>query len=254
MWSRSPASMVTSNAYAHTWLTWLAAIAMEQVLPVAWVDIVFFPLNRSQCCFLICALVYRILTWLTDSPKARCCKGTVGWLEVWWEMCTSCCNALSISPEAPLQTDWRWEKGGDGVRASCAMQFDDCAMLCPQADLSQCSSAPQALPAPDTSPYFTRMHCTQAVQEIGCNRFVVILRKKKKTVWNQHICLSYGMVRWESPHLLSWVNCTDCAFKGDEGQNKTISLTSQRQVCWQESRKNCTTARQRRNVAMIILK
>lgn len=74
-----------------------------------------------------------------------------------------------------------------------------CNAVSPSRDLSQCSSALQGLPAPDTSSYFTRMHRTQAVQEIGCNRFVVILRKKKTNnqtcvksaclfiLWNGHM-------------------------------------------------------------------
>lgn len=132
-----------------------------------------------------------------------------------------------------------------------------CNAVSPSRDLSQCSSALQGLPAPDTSSYFTRMHRTQAVQEIGCNRFVVILRKKKQTtkpVWNQHVCLSYGMVIWESPHLLSPVKCTDCPSKSDEGQNQDHPSHLSAATVLSGIRKNCKTAKQRRNLAMVILK
>lgn len=128
-----------------------------------------------------------------------------------------------------------------------------CNAMSPGRDLGQCSGAFEYLPAPDTSPYFTTMHHIQAVQEIGCNRYVVMLRKNL-TMWNHHSCLSCRMVRWETPHLLLQVNWTDCASKGDQGWDETLSLTSQRQVCWQELRKDCKTTKQSRNVATVILK
>lgn len=127
-----------------------------------------------------------------------------------------------------------------------------CNSMSPGRDLGQCSGAFKCLPALDTSPYFTTTHRIQAVQEIGCNRYVVTLRKNL-TMWNHHICLSCRMVRWETPSPSFTGELNRVCLQGWPGV-KWDPLAFQRQVCWQELRNDCKTTKQRTNVATVILK
>lgn len=104
----------------------------------------------------------------------------------------------------------RW---GSGHVVLCDLVSVQCNAMSPGRDLSQCSGAFECLPAPDTFPYCTRIRRIQAVQEIGCNRYAVTLRKNL-TVKSRLFMLQNGQMRDPSPPFTGELNRL-CVHRGE---------------------------------------